>query len=454
MKSFKDFYLAEQEIDYNVNNSTTLARRNLDVAKSLLQKNKEFVDYINNNAEDIEELDTEEQRDLATAAWIVVKKDPEFAREIGLEIKEPEIFQDSVKNEIIDPTRIAANKLQKKNPTIKEAQSGGESTAEPEKKEAPKSEPKAPAKQETPAKPNEPEEDEPAGDELDQAIAGKDEPAESGRTGTGVDKEKFPEPAKIAKEIEDIKSKTIEDLEQIRDTAKNREKVASVDRQIKKVSSRLDKLINDAERAQKAYTVSPTRSSQLRGSTKAKQALNKAETESKVAINNAGRKQLDSAITRGAKRVKEAGEAVGKGIKKVADSRAVQTSKEALKRGAEVAAPAIKRGASLAKEKIGQATSRVKENMQARSITDSLGAEKAKQYAEALRVGDTTTANKIAAEAARKKQEEAKTARAQRMSNKATQRENQALRRQSAGTGTSRTAQIAKKVTDRFRRPA
>jgi len=439
MKSFKEYLIEQEKINYDVANVTALRKHNLDVAKNLLKKNKDFIDDFN-NAENINQYDTEEQRDLAVAAYIVSKEDPEFAKKIGLDPTNPDTLNKEIKNDFIDSTRHTAVKLGINNPTIKQIKG---STTEPsdqtqgqekEQKAEPKVEPKT-------TEPEDKTQDQNDNEEQDQEPEPQKKDTED--KGPTIDTEKFPNPENIAKEIDDQRKQAEEQIKQYAKDNPDQTDQRVIDNAIKRLNTRLDKLKNDAQKQITPYSVNPTRISKVRASTKAQNALDKARTEAKILTNNVVRKQLPSRLSRTAKRIGEVGQSAGQKIKQVAQSRTAKNI------GA-----AAGRAATLGKEAAGRAIKNIQQSSSAKQIAQYLGQDRANEYINYLRNNENEKAQALAQEAKKAREAAQKEQRLNRMSQRVSSEQNKTLRQAAQGKGGARAAAEAKKATDKFRNSA
>lgn len=443
MKTFRDFYLGEQEINYDVNNVKTFIARNINDAKQLLRKNRDFVKEIN-NATNLKQFDTEEQRDLLSSAYMILQHDPEFASQIGLDIKDAEKFSKEIKSDIIDPTRKVANSLNIKTPSIAQVKSFEEKASETEKNKA----------IETKEKPEEPTKEAPEDDEEETPEDNEETPEddeEKVHPDQDYDESEYPDPKKISKQIEAIRDKTRSEIEQLRKENPDRLDASVVDRRLKQLDSRLNKLADDARRQETAYKVNPTRMSKIRASNKAKTALEKAKAESSVLKNTTIRKQLPSRLERTGQRVAEVGKKAYEKGKELAQSRTAKNIKDVAGRVLKNVGSATKRAAEIGKKEAQRTITNVKQNISSKEITDFLGLDKANEYIDLLKQGKTDEANKIAAQAKEAKNKAYENQRLNRLKSSALKRENQALKSQSLGRNNVKSAVAAKQATDKFK---
>lgn len=456
MKTFKQYLKEAQQINYDLHDSRVIrgSKENIAAARDILKDQKEMIPDIN-NATNVSQFDTEEQRDAVVAAYILMNKQPEYAQQIGIDIQNPKNFEMMVKDEIINPTRIAAKETGKKNPTIEEVKNVGQpkptekeiasdekesadlraaagKTATPEEKPEPESEPQEPTDAEEP----EVQDEEPSKETTDT-------------TETPAD---YMAPKKAVAEIEAIRKAAEEEIRSQGKENPTREQQATIDRLVNNLNSTIDKYKKTAAKADSGYSVNPTRMSKMKASVTAMNALDKARSQAALLKNKATRKQLESGAVRMVKRGKETIQSGINKVKKIADTKAYKDTKAALKRGAEVAAPSIKRGLEQAKAATGRVLTNINQNTTAKMIGQELGTERAQEYIEYLRNGDNAKAEALSAQAAKQRQAKQSEARYNRMDSRVKSREDKALKQADKGTGGARASAIAKKVTDKFRR--
>ena len=454
MKSFKEYLAEAEKINYDFVNITSLRKRNIRAAREILKNNKEIIQDIN-NAESIGQFDTEDQRDAVVSAYIIDKEQPEYADSIGLKISNPKNFGMKVKDEIIDPTRHKAQEIGVKNPTIsqvKEAPKGdAKETEEPEDKEreelASRAGPSVPEEPETEETPEEPES---AKEEPEKSDEG-DTPASSSKK-PYIDKEDFPDPVGISKQIETLKKDTLEKINQeLEDKDLTREKIASLHRVRDGLSTKLNALSNKARKQSSGYSDFPTSSSMRKASTAAKLALNTAETAAQIATSKIERKQLDAAPTRMVKRVAELGQKAGEKLKQAAQSRPAQVLKAEGGRLLKKTGVAAKRGFEKAKEATERVVGRIEQNTTAKVIGQELGSAKAQEYIGHLKNNEEEKAEALMTQAYKVRNEKSRQQKFDKMDKSTDARETRALRRTSSGVGGAKSAAIAKKATDKFR---
>ena len=428
MKNFREFLLSEEEINYDVGNVNIFVARNINDAKQLLRKNRDFIDELNNKPNP-KEYDTEEQRDLVAAAYIVLSKDPEEAANLGLKIDNSDEFGKEVKSLIIDPTRKTANSLHVKTPSMAQVKAYEKKSSASQTDEKPTPE-KESAKTEEPKNDIADTEEEP---ELE-------EPKEkSTDANTSYDDDEYPNPNTVAKQIEQIQKDAIEKIETLRKENPNRTDAHVVDSAIEKIHHRLNKFAADARKQGPGFNVNPTRMSKIKASNNAKTLLAKAKSEASILQNTVLRKQLPSNLSLTAKRAVETGKSIINKGKEIANSRTAKNTAaavgrgakvagEALKRAAKVAKPIVGRAAELGKEKIKQTMSNIEEKMNSKDIANYLSVEKANEYIDLLRNNKTEEAVKIAEEAKKAKTEALKQKRLDKVQSSVNKRNNKVLK--------------------------
>lgn len=384
MISFRDYYLAEEEMNYHVGSSRIFVNQNLSTAKDLLRKNKEFVEQLSAD-QNISQYDTEEQRDLVTAAYTLLKKDKEAAKKLGLVIHNEETFMENTKKKIIDPVRRTSIELGIENPTMKQVKdyiegSDKKEEEEPKEKETPK-------KEETPETEEAPEKAETSTDDEEDEDDDDEEEAKS-----LVDDDKFPNPKKYARQIRELKDSKVEELNGLRKSeGATKEHAASIDRAIKNIETELTKLEREASGQIKGYEVYPTRSSMIKASTKGAIAFQKARTAVDTEINKAKRRELPSEVMIGLKRAQETGKKILDAGRKGLDAPGVKKARDAVGRAAKVGG-----------DKARAVYDRFRERSTVDALTKSYGADAAKKYVDLLRQGKGEEAKKYADELIKK----------------------------------------------------
>lgn len=456
MSSLKDFVAlneeSENEIDYYQRDVVQIAKQNFSKAKKMLKKNPEFVEELNdvhNSKEGLNQfLKTKQQRDLLISAYILSRnKDEKHAQDVGLELQDPEMFN-KISKRILDNTRKTAVALKNSTPSIEQVKELRDEEFSDEAIEKIKAEKERedPEDEEEPSGEEEPDdnegpddEEEPGEEEHDTSFPPKEDEQETKereeekpkkKESPIVDKKEYPSPKKVAKDIEELKKRTIESIENTISKSKDptKEELASAERAKEKIRKELDSYIKKAEGKEKGYSIDPTRRSAMNASVAAKKFYNDAERMASKFSTRFERSLLPGAAKRTAMKAKEGIGKVASGVKDVATDRKVKATGRALKRAGQAAAPAIKRGAKAAGEAVGRATSRVKENIAANTIGKVLGKEKRKQYADLLRANKPEEAQKIYQQAQNKSAEEKQNKRFDRLEGKKESFENIAIK--------------------------
>ena len=452
MKTFKEYLKEAQQINYDLHDIRVIRKRNIEAARDILQNNKDIIPDIN-NAKNVSQFDTEEQRDAVVAAYILNTEQPEYAKQIGIDIQNPKNFDMMVKDEIIDPTRTAAKETGKKNPSMQEVKAAGQPKTTEKEQETETEAPRTAEKAETPEEPTEaPEQptEEPDDEEPDDSEDGE----EKFGPGDTLDKEEYPAPKSIVKEIDKLRADTINKIKEKLPEDPTREQKATLDRLVTALNKKLDGFRKTADAADRGYSVNPTPMSMRRASTKASDALSRARTEATKYSDKAVTKQLSSGVTRMLKRGVEVGKKVVDKAKQAAQSRPAQILKQEGGRALKQTGAAIKRGAEVTKAATERAVSNITQNTTAKMISQELGTKRAQEYIGYLRNGEEEKAEALASQAAQSRQKKQAEAKYNRMDQRVQGSQDKAIRQAAAGKGGARATAIAKKVTDKFRRPA
>lgn len=456
MKSFKEFYYLKEEaedlskanasknrpINYNVASISSLvskASNNQEKAEKFLTKYEGAEDLIQ-QVNGIKQKDkfmkyargSEEQREALISYFILAKKLPEKADELGIEPQNLEDLEKIIEDGILPPLRKYARENNVENPSNKNAFEGKEKDEEEETPEEPSPEKEEDDEEETDDE-EEADDEEETEEPEDKETPREQQPRAKSRTpeDLGVDKEKYPSPRDIQDQIEEIKNNTVEKIDNIKKKGEGKEHQRRIDRKIKSVEKTLNDFSKKAGRYINKYEVYPTRSSMRRASTNAKHYLSLARQEANALLRKAEAAQLRGKTERATATLKSAGQKLGTKYKDIAGSRAAERFKEASKAAGEKAAEATGQIARKGKEAGRTAQARVQEKLAVRQIEDALGNEKAQEFIKLSREGKEQQAEKLRQQAIQELKRQGKERKYDRMSDaqkKRAQRDRQAMK--------------------------